>query len=682
MKKKAKRIASLITVLSTLASAQAVNVIAAENIGYQDDTSRGIYCINNLNNKDLSLTDNNYVEDEYDSIIRDSIAKTYDQYAELGWAGYDGQANNYENDHKKSIYFVNGSSARTSNKTETKTYNGRIKMGINTYNSVNTAKAYDTVAHEYTHLVTESKLEWNGCVNGETFCLLEAYSDIMGELFDDNCDWKIGADIFDHMGQSLRDIAHPECTEHPLTDDKNYDNNFFVDYDALREYLKNNNSESANSGSGVVSGATRGAMVISHAAYLMNVNGISRDDLKKLWYRSMDTMKDITKETRYATFSDCRKAVVAAADIFSGFKKQRYLNIINAAFDNANVYIDGDVNDDGITDTKDIAVLTAYFSGSSSVLDTNRKTRSADVNHDGHITSADLDALKNEVLTSATQETLGDQSAMDSFIKKEKEVFPDNNMWAIDVDGPTDSARSTAMTPRLTEANYITINSTFFDGYDPAFDTASKEPYYECAGFAKRLQYDYFGTTKYLQLHDSKNYQPRIGDHLRVDDGSGKIDPITGKNEGTHSIFITSVDGDSFTYVDCNGAGNNNYFYSIEKEKKKHLCVIKWEQSGSIIRDGSGKITGISFGRHLPDFFVSVERPLMAGDVNGDSNVDYSDIYALWDMITNDRDTDDLGARYRFIAADLDQNGIIDSNDSNLLSNAVYSGSIDFGYIK
>ena len=680
MKRNAKRIAAFFTALSSLSSAQALNSIAAENNGYQDDMVRQIYSVNNIASTSRSVLDgSSFKEEKNDTLIRDQIGKAYDFYKKLGWTSYDGQG--------AIIYFVNASSDRPLNaatqRNTTITFNGHIQVGEETYNSVNHTTALDVLAHEYTHLVTESKLEWNGCEKGETYCLLEAYSDIMGELCENKGDWKIGADLFEEEGYSLRDIADPYATMRPLSGGEMYENDFFVDYEDLRTYLKNNNG--FRTAAGAFSDATRGSTVISHAAYLMNMNGISRKDLRKLWYRSMDTMKDITKETRYATFSDCRKAVTAAVDIFKGNKKQKYLDIINNAFDQVNVYIEGDINGDGITDTRDIGLLNEFidYKNANWISDqdsigiyrdhfSTADARPADINRDDVINEDDLNALKEEVVTSKTQSELGSQYEMDSFIIREQnERFPDGNLWKTIATNPSDSAQSMSYTPYTTVDNYVTVNTILNKGYDASFDTAAEEPYYQCAGFAKRLQFDYFGTTKCLQLRNAYEYQPRIGDHLRIYfnvDDYRKGNPTN--EHKSHSIFITGVNGPEFTYADCNAGGND--------------CAISWGKTGHIETNYAGQISAIRLEDDDKEYkFEWVERPLMVGDVNGDSYVNYDDVTMLYEMIGTGAGSESISERYRYIAADIDQNGKLDWDDASLLIEEAYScGNAGRGYIK
>ena len=261
---------------------------------------------------------------------------------------------------------------------------------------------------------------------------------------------------------------------------------------------------------------------------------------------------------------------------------------------------------------------------------------------------------------------------MNTFKRSEMYKFPNDTYWLTRNDSAMESdsyipslsmlgGKNLYFDGKYAYSNYVTLNSTFYEGYDSSFRYEKEEPYYACAGFAKKLQYDYFGTTKYLQLSNPNKYVPRIGDHLRVSVGGS--DP--------HSIFITSVDGNKFTYADCNGDGKNNN-------------IIKWDQTGSINEGVSGGILSVRLdNQKIPYQFEWVERPIMVGDVNGDSFVDSGDISFLDDMIRYSFTDNDIAGHYRFLSADIDQNGVLDNNDIYILSNDIYDNNgISFGYLK
>ena len=589
--------------------------------------------------------------------LEDKMNDIIDSYAELGWNNFDGQNFNGRN---KGVYyrFVESPTLWA------RAINNHLSLSEATGIYECPSEDIDFIGHEFTHLVTQSKLEWCN-PDKETLPLMEAYSDIMGELCGGTEDWKIGTNIFIKKNQdySLRNIADPNSTRTPDSNWNLTEKNFFTDYYELSKAMSDNPEEKFGES---------GSTVISHAAYVMYENGIDRDDLKKIWFGSMEKLKDITKETRFATFSDCRRAVTAAVSYVEENKRANYLEIIKNAFDEAHVYIKGDANDDGIVDTKDIAIIESYIAGNQDVLSPERRFNSADVNHDLIIDKADISRIKADLVVKASQEYLSSEKAMNSFKRREMFRFPNDTFWITPNDTAMESDKCIPNLSRLggsiplfegkyAYSNYVTLNSTFYEGYDSSFRYEKEEPYYACAGFAKKLQYDYFGTTKYLQLSNPNKYVPRIGDHLRISVGGGN----------PHSIFITSVDGNKFTYADCNGDG-------------METNTIKWNQTGSIDECVSDGILSVRLdNKRTPYQFEWVERPIMIGDVNGDSFVDNGDISFLDDMIHYNFTDNDIAGHYRFLSADIDQNGVLDNNDIYILSNDIYDNNgISFGYLK
>lgn len=177
------------------------------------------------------------------------------------------------------------------------------------------------VGHEFTHLVSYQKLGWLPGMNTETDALMEAYSDILGELCETNPDWKVAGDAFKgntatNKQYSYRDLANPGATNDPLHGySPNYDNYYSFKYN--RAWLENNHPYT-------VAPCYSGCTVVGHAAYLMYNSGIPKNDLAKIWYNSMNCYT--VSDTKNATFSDCRKAVVQAAKYYYGTWTQEARN--------------------------------------------------------------------------------------------------------------------------------------------------------------------------------------------------------------------------------------------------------------------------------------------------------------------------------------------------------------------
>lgn len=169
----------------------------------------------------------------------------------------------------------------------------------------NNSMSYNAIGHEYTHSVERSisGMEYSG----ESGALMEAYSDIYAELFEDwkddsslngTCDW-----IYDN---NIRNLVSPANSELP----DNYHDRYWAD--TTPKY--NKKGDTTNDYGGVHTNNT----VISHAAYLM-YNGISGNNPN---FEAL-TMKDLAHlfyETLYKLPSDCtfsqfRTLVQNTADI-------------------------------------------------------------------------------------------------------------------------------------------------------------------------------------------------------------------------------------------------------------------------------------------------------------------------------------------------------------------------------
>lgn len=180
------------------------------------------------------------------------------------------------------------------------TYNDKFDGGNNAYSNGNSlcfgynesSSAVDLVAHEFTHSVEGSI---SGMIyEGESGALMEAYSDIFGELVENyansKCDW---------IHNKGRNLKNPSKSNNPTVyKDKKW------------------GSTSASNDHGNVH---KNSTVISHAAYLMN-NGINGDKkmkidtelLAKIWYKSLFLLHS------NATLKQCADAVYNAALMTEG----------------------------------------------------------------------------------------------------------------------------------------------------------------------------------------------------------------------------------------------------------------------------------------------------------------------------------------------------------------------------
>lgn len=155
----------------------------------------------------------------------------------------------------------------TNNKNDKVTY---LRFGVN--NSMD----IDIVAHEYTHSIEFAESEM--IYKGESGAIMEAFSDIFGELVENAYNNFQGCDWVHHDKNFPRNIADPQTPIPPniFKFPKEYKGLGWLPTDELTD----NGWVHANS------------TVISHAAYVMTQNDdgfteLSTDELAKLWYEAM-----------------------------------------------------------------------------------------------------------------------------------------------------------------------------------------------------------------------------------------------------------------------------------------------------------------------------------------------------------------------------------------------------------
>ena len=168
--------------------------------------------------------------------------------------------------------------------------------------------ALDTVAHEFTHAVTQYV---NGLIySDESGALNEAYSDIMGSLIENKGSgrWTHGEDGPNGIVRSLEDPSDYGQPEH-------YNNYRY------RGQSYDNGGVHINSG------------IINYAAYRMmtsrTLSGVSYDTWAKIFYDSMHRLSDD------ATFLQMRGAVICAARKY-GFTVEQ-LDAVRKAFNDVGV---------------------------------------------------------------------------------------------------------------------------------------------------------------------------------------------------------------------------------------------------------------------------------------------------------------------------------------------------------
>lgn len=181
------------------------------------------------------------------------------------------------------------------------------------------ASDLDVLAHESTHAVIHYGIGEEFSMNGNKVAdaINEAYADIFACIMTEDENWKMGEDVFDENSSSgcIRDIANPTS--------ENAKDRFTDNWDDLKGALDNS--------SRIIEEHVF-SHYISHAAYLMYKNGISWEELRKLWYQTIHE----NVYTPFPKFSDVRREVVRAAETIPSLRSK--IAVIENAFDEVGIY--------------------------------------------------------------------------------------------------------------------------------------------------------------------------------------------------------------------------------------------------------------------------------------------------------------------------------------------------------
>ncbi|MBQ6040894.1 MAG: M4 family metallopeptidase [Oscillospiraceae bacterium] len=450
------------------------------------------------------------------------------------------------------------------------------------------------VGHEFAHLLTMKKMGWNTSMNMQTYALMEAYSDILGELSEDNPDWKVAANVFknSNQGYSLRDLANPGATNNPLQDGYYYYYDNYTSFMSNLIYMQDQGTYPAYYGS----------TVVSHAAYLMYTGGISKYDLARIWCNSLDYYSSYPSDAKLnASFMDCRDAVIYAAQDYFGSNSDWALNIIKNAFD--------------AVDITPHTTMPEFTQGQ------------APLTHD-----------------------------MASFVTQEKIKFPTGKYWTT---GNPDTCGNTPVYDD--HSTFVPMGPTVYYGFG-SIGWQDEEEYFQCAGFAKKVQMDRYHTNMFTQDDRASSYTPKAGDHLRLEV------IYKGHLLSEHSVFVTAANSSTLTYAECNYDGNNR---------------IRWDQSASWYRDENSKVC-FSQGSYTYRF-VWVERAIPVGDTNADGAVTSADRTMMNALINNSASTHYVNTIMRRYAADINRDGWINNDDLVLLNKLISNTSgirSYYGFIK
>lgn len=308
----------------------------------------------------------NEKKQEYDTavVFMNNISKIYDYYndtfSETAYGNlllcYNYAKDNGNNGYAEELYDkINGN-----------LLGGGLFIGYN-----KDANDIDLLAHEYTHLVTSSKINWADSAEQwekeEDYegALKEAYSDIFGEIIackisGEDPDWIHGDRI----------IYDPMSNNYPANiNDKEWKLN-------LLQWVANGFKQGYGmdvGGLNTTDYAHGFSTVISHSAYLM-WNGIDGDKSKKIdidtlaeiWYNSLNILSENqdNKDNNLTavTFVDCANAVLRAAKelLKNGSITEEQYNCVVEAFNKVGILNENDLSSDDNTTNENIDYEKIY----------------------------------------------------------------------------------------------------------------------------------------------------------------------------------------------------------------------------------------------------------------------------------------------------------------------------------
>ena len=201
------------------------------------------------------------------------------------------------------------------------------------------------------------------------------------------------------------------------------------------------------------------------------------------------------------------------------------------------------------------------------------------------------------------------------------------------------------------DCNSVSLGYRVDEGYNNSY---SQYPNYmqaydgQCAGFARKLASDLFkGCNVWLKLNYQDGHQLRDCDQIRVGDQLR-----IGNN--SHSVFITEVNGSTVKFADCNW---------------DNQCGIRWDVTATV----HTFIWGGKCYRYLyllyPNGYYThyiidwIERPVMAGDVDGDSVITTNDFTMMSQIFLNNYNFSGKDRNAIMRVADLDKDGTLSFND-------------------
>lgn len=195
-----------------------------------------------------------------------------------------------------------------------------------------------------TELILNQKVGWYKGMGLEADAVRRAYVDVLGELFEGNTDWKIGAKAYkanyattNPKSYSMVNIANPSQT----TDPKIPVSSFYTTYSAFNsnKTALTNLYNSTTNVNGQYNAVRRASTVLSKTLYnaTTGTNKLTKEDLANILYISLN---NYGTNATWVKFSDARNAIVSAAytylySHYSSGTAANKINRLNTVFNNA-----------------------------------------------------------------------------------------------------------------------------------------------------------------------------------------------------------------------------------------------------------------------------------------------------------------------------------------------------------
>lgn len=188
----------------------------------------------------------------------------------------------------------------------------------------------------------------------------------------------------------------------------------------------------------------------------------------------------------------------------------------------------------------------------------------------------------------------------------------------------------------------------------------------QCYGFAFKLAKDIWGTTEFYRNYIDDNYEPKIGDNVRLE---FDVEGLPSYENQGHSIFITDISGENITFAECNGElqdcqirWDRTEYY--EKLIYENISVEDYngnQITKKLVKGDPNSLTTVTKS-YLREHGKNYFRPVIAGDLNRNGILDSDDAYEFANSIMT-KGTKLYGTRYSYY--DVNGDGHIDSSDYN-----------------